>query len=342
MVGDQRQVALSAAVGDLVDADLDEALEPSLVEVVADDALDDPPDRVPAHAREAGDRRLRHLLGKEGGEVLEVARVAGAGSCPGHRLDADTAVGAAHSAQAVLDKAALGAEVEVAPAPHGAVVDRADHLATARAGHASAPQRDLDDHAVGGERDVDDPGARERQESVECGGDAHAVLLGSRLPLNSQQPSRAGGCASSGLAQLPRGDQEGRFPVLCGDYGRLTRGCGCTRTSGDPEIVGLNHPIDAALFLSGEEAFGAVERSIYCGRPLSGCRCSKASGRRASRSRSPRHCRRRVQHHHPRAGERPSSHRGSIWVRGLLPANRPLRPTPMSPSSSWHGRSRQG
>jgi len=166
MVGDQRQVALSAAVGDLVDADLDEALEPSLVEVVAHDALDDPPDRVPAHAQQSRDRGLGHLLGEEGGEVLEVARVAGARSRPGHRLDPDAAVGAGDAPESILDVKALAGEVEVAPAPHGAVVDRADHLATARAGHASAPQRDLDDHAVGGERDVDDPGALQAQQAV--------------------------------------------------------------------------------------------------------------------------------------------------------------------------------
>jgi hypothetical protein len=56
VVADARQVALAAAVGDLVDGDLDEPLEAALVEVVADDALDDRAHRVPA------DRKQRPAL----------------------------------------------------------------------------------------------------------------------------------------------------------------------------------------------------------------------------------------------------------------------------------------
>ena len=48
VVGDAGQVAVTAAVADLVDADADQALEAALVELVGDHARDDPPDRVPA------------------------------------------------------------------------------------------------------------------------------------------------------------------------------------------------------------------------------------------------------------------------------------------------------
>ena len=114
--------------------------------MVGNDAADDPPDRVPARAQEARDRRLGHLLGEEGADVLEVARVAGSRPGEGHGLDPHPAVAAAHPAQALLDKAALRAAVEVAPASQTAVVDRLDELAAARADDAPSAQRDFDDH----------------------------------------------------------------------------------------------------------------------------------------------------------------------------------------------------
>jgi hypothetical protein len=36
-----------AAIGDLVHADRDEAMQAALIQLLGDDALDDPPDRVP-------------------------------------------------------------------------------------------------------------------------------------------------------------------------------------------------------------------------------------------------------------------------------------------------------
>jgi hypothetical protein len=58
VVGHAGQVAVMAAVGDLVDADTDEAVEAALVEHVGDHASHDPPDRVPGDPEQAGDRRL--------------------------------------------------------------------------------------------------------------------------------------------------------------------------------------------------------------------------------------------------------------------------------------------
>ena len=57
VVGDRGQVAVMAAIGDLVDADADQAGEAALVEVIGDHALDDPPDRVPADPQQPRDRR---------------------------------------------------------------------------------------------------------------------------------------------------------------------------------------------------------------------------------------------------------------------------------------------
>jgi hypothetical protein len=58
VVGHAGQVALAAAIADLVDADRDEAGEAGLVEVVGHDALHDVADRVPGDPQQPGDRGL--------------------------------------------------------------------------------------------------------------------------------------------------------------------------------------------------------------------------------------------------------------------------------------------
>jgi hypothetical protein len=62
VVGDGGQVAVMAAIGDLVDADADQAGEPVLVELIGGHPLDDRPDRMPADPQQPRDRRERHLL----------------------------------------------------------------------------------------------------------------------------------------------------------------------------------------------------------------------------------------------------------------------------------------
>ena len=116
MVNDRGQVALATAVGDLVTADRHEPGQPRLVEMVGDDPRDDQADRVPADPQQAGDRCLGHLLRQPRDDVFEVARVRRARPRPRHGLVAHAAVGAAQPAQLALDDAAVGAEIEVAPA----------------------------------------------------------------------------------------------------------------------------------------------------------------------------------------------------------------------------------
>ena len=129
VVGDAGQVALPLAVGDLVDADRDEAREALFVEVIGDHALNDPTDRLPADPEQRGDRRLGHLLGEERDQVLEAARVARTRSGPRDGLEPGTAVAAPHPPQAALDRAAAGAEVEMPPALESPVVEVAADLA---------------------------------------------------------------------------------------------------------------------------------------------------------------------------------------------------------------------
>ena len=137
MVHDAGEVALPAAIADLVDADRDQALEAALVELVGDDPLDDPPDGVPADPQQPGDRRLGHLLRQPRHHVLEVAGVMRAGPSPRHRLQMHAAVRAAQPPQLALDHAPAGAEIQVPPALDAPVVDLAAAGRSARS--ASTP-----------------------------------------------------------------------------------------------------------------------------------------------------------------------------------------------------------
>jgi len=107
VIGHTGQVALALAVANLVAADRDQPVKPGLVEVVADDALDDQPDRLPGDPEQPGDRRLGHLLREQGDDVLEVARVARARPGPRHRLKPRAAARLTpQAAQLALDDAA--------------------------------------------------------------------------------------------------------------------------------------------------------------------------------------------------------------------------------------------
>jgi hypothetical protein len=206
VIGDAGQVAVMAAVGDLVDADADQALEPALVEMVGDDALDDPPDGVPADPQQPADRRAGHLLGQPGDDVLEVARVRGAGARPRHRLQANAAVAAAQAPQLALDDAAAGAEIEVAPALDPSVVDLElpAGLPAARADAPATAQTDGHDHPLGAEADIDNGCPGQAEQPLECAGDAHVALLEEPLisTTSSLQPRAAARRLRS--AQPPR------------------------------------------------------------------------------------------------------------------------------------------
>src|SRR2546427_630580 len=70
-------------------------------------------------------------------------------------------------------------------------------LAAARADPPPPAQTDADDHPLRTEADVDDRGAAQAQQPLECRGDAHVVLLSEPLSFITQQPASEGGGASS-------------------------------------------------------------------------------------------------------------------------------------------------
>jgi hypothetical protein len=86
MVGDQGQVVVALLPADLVDPDVDQAVQPVGVQLVGDDSLADPPDGVPVQAQEPGDRGLVGPGGQERGHVLQVAGEPAAVPGKGHRL----------------------------------------------------------------------------------------------------------------------------------------------------------------------------------------------------------------------------------------------------------------
>ena len=189
MVGDVGEVALPAPVRQLVAADRNQPGQPALIEVIGDDALDDPPDGVPGDPQQRLDLALGHLLGAERHQVLEVARVASVRARPRDGLDAHAAIAALHAPQLVLDEAAPAGDIEMPPAPERAVVGRPINLAAARADQPPARERDPHDDPLNAEDDIDDTGARERQQAVKCGGGPHAVLPERSLSFEHQQPA---------------------------------------------------------------------------------------------------------------------------------------------------------
>jgi hypothetical protein len=167
MVDNARQVALAAAIRNLIDADRDQPGEALLVETVSDDALHDPPDRVPTDPQQPGDRRLGHLLRQPGDHVPEVTGVARAGPRPRDRFELSAAVRTPHAAKLALDHATRRTEVEVTPALDAMPVHMhaPAGLPTTRAHPATAAQADGHDHPLAAEADVRDRRARQAQQS---------------------------------------------------------------------------------------------------------------------------------------------------------------------------------
>ena len=176
-----------------------------MIEAIGNDPLDDPPDGVPPDPQQPGDRGLGHLLRQPRDDIFEVAGVVRAGPGPRDRLEVNTTVWAAKATQLGFDHAPAGAEIQVAPALEPPVVDleMTASLAAAPTHPTSAPQANRDDHPLGPKADVDDRGARQAQQPVECGCDAHVALLRGRLNFDIQQPAVESGGASPQPAQPP-------------------------------------------------------------------------------------------------------------------------------------------
>ncbi len=138
---------------------------------------------------------------------------------------------AAHAAQLVLDVAALGGEIKVAPAPEGAVRHASADVPAARARRPAAPECDTDSDAIGAEEHVGDAGALQRQQAVECGRDPHGFLprsLSFEHPAACRNDGRAG---RSTPVQAPTTSPTEKDPAPTRSSARARS----TQTTGDPK-----------------------------------------------------------------------------------------------------------
>jgi hypothetical protein len=222
MVDDGSEVPLPAAVADLVHPDRDEPVETVTIQPVSGDPLNDRADGVSPDPQQPGDRRLGHLLRQPRHHVLEVAGVVRPRSGPRNRFQTHPTVQAAKATQLALDHATVGTEIEVPPALQATVVDLElpAGLPAAAAHSPAATQPNGHDHPLGTERHIDDGGAGQAQQLVECGRDAHVALpsqaAGSRtprsLPLRAaarrykprKSPAAATGPTSQRRSAIPR------------------------------------------------------------------------------------------------------------------------------------------
>ena len=173
VVGDHGQVAVPALVGDLVDTDVAQPIEPAVIEPFGDDASHDPLDRLPRTAQQPADARLVGALSQPGDEVLEQDRVPGPGPCPGHLLGPDP------TASPAVDPGDVGfvehlrrGEVQVPPPSPRPVIPRPGRRA-ARAAMRPTGGLQLHHQHVALDGEIDHPGTRDAQDQVQCSHDAH-------------------------------------------------------------------------------------------------------------------------------------------------------------------------
>ena len=117
------------------------------------------------------------------------------------RLKIDVFLAAGEAAQLALEVQADTAEIEMPPAPPlPLVVAGSSHTAAVWTNEPAATPTQADDDSLLLEADGADADAGERQQTVECGGDAHPGLLVVRVLDTANL--RGAGCASARIAQF--------------------------------------------------------------------------------------------------------------------------------------------
>lgn len=178
VVGDQGEVVVLLAVGDLVHPRLEQLVQTRVVELVGDHPLDDRAGGAPVDAHQAGDRGLVGVGDQPGDEVLEVAGEPRAVTGERHRLDHHPlAAPAVEPPQPAAHHHPPDPEVQ-RPPRRGAllpVVPRGGAPPAMRALQQPPPQPDIDEHdpLVVDELHTCNPGADEVEQLVEYSGQAH-------------------------------------------------------------------------------------------------------------------------------------------------------------------------
>ena len=153
VIDDHGDVLVMPAVGQLVDADVLQAVERICRAKPVDDTAGDVAHGAPSHAHRVDDRGLVGRLGEVGGVLLEVPGEPRVTLGPGDELDADAAPRAVDAPDRVAKQQPHPGQVEVPPAPAALVVALVDPTAAARAPRDGGRRRDVGDHALVVERD---------------------------------------------------------------------------------------------------------------------------------------------------------------------------------------------
>jgi hypothetical protein len=159
VVHDDGDVLVMATHGQLINADVHEAIKAVLGTVPVHDPPGDVAHRGPGDAHQLAHGGLVGALGQVADLVLEGVGEPGAGRCPRHLLDADAAVPAAHAAQVAAQVEHHAGDVQVAPAPAAVPVVAGPHPSAALGTSWNTPAwSDVQDESVGAEVGVADDG----------------------------------------------------------------------------------------------------------------------------------------------------------------------------------------
>lgn len=175
VVRDQGQVLLAAPPADVVDADDEQLVESSRVELLTDDAGDDPSDGVPVDATQPGDRGLVHHGGQVADQVLEVAAEPGVRAGERHPFGDHPVTRAGQPAQPGPDLQPPPTEIEMPPrrVHRPCVVTGRGGEPAVRAGQPTPAQRHVHHNRGRGERNIAHRGVAQGKHAVKCSGDAH-------------------------------------------------------------------------------------------------------------------------------------------------------------------------
>ena len=123
MVGDHGQVVVAPLVGDLIDTEPVEAVEPAVVETVSDDSGDGAMDGLPGDAEQPADAGLVGPLRQPGDHVLQITGKSGSGPRPRDLFGTNPAATAAVDAGDVcFEPHGTAAHVEMPPPPTRQVI----------------------------------------------------------------------------------------------------------------------------------------------------------------------------------------------------------------------------
>lgn len=178
VIGDQRQILVLAAVGDLVHADVVQLVEPGVVELVSHDPRHDRAGGPPVDAAQPGDRGPVGVRDQPRDEVLEVPSVPRPVPRERHRLDRDPLTRAARQATQPAAHADLP-DTEVQRPPRRRlrlpVVPGGGRPPAVRARQAAATQPHIDVHnlVVVDELDARHPHTDEVEQTIEYSTGAH-------------------------------------------------------------------------------------------------------------------------------------------------------------------------